>query len=338
MADTQNINAVTDLQSIDGNDSILVSDSNTSLGKINYNKLAKAIIESYTGSSLAGQSVSIQQAFSTLNSNMDNGVYHIIPRQKNITSYWNDGTLWNRISGTGYPHAYYDIMPGDFIDMGRTVSAPNINSGSSGATGSRYVTVISCGGLYGNGDSNPITYNHLVMAPGQGLGGTQHFGTHQMNATDATTGGYAGSVMNTAVLGDVVSTGSVASGATINQQLYYIFGSHLKTIRELMSNAVADGKASGWAWTNVQSALMSEAEVYGTNAWSAHRGNDTGTAYHQFELFALNRQAINNRSAWYWLRDIASAAWFSGCGSGGHASYNSASNTGSYVRPRFVLA
>ena len=289
-------------------------------------------------SSLAGSSQTLANAISSLNSNMDNAVYHIIPRCKDITSYFTDGTLWNRISGTGYAHAYYDIMPGDYIDLGRTVSAPNVNSGSSGATGSRYATVISCGGLYGNGDSSAVTYPHLVMAPGQGLGGTQHFGTHQMNATNTTTGGYIGSVMHTAVLGDVVSAGSIASGATINQQLYYIFGSHLKTVRELMSNAVADGKSSGWAWASVQAVLMTEAEVYGTNAWSAHRGNDTGTGHHQFELFALNRQAINNRSAWYWLRDVASASWFCRSNNDGAANCNYASYAGGCVRPRFVLA
>ena len=92
MADTQNINAVTDLQSIDGNDSILVSDSNTSLGKINYNKLAKAIIESYTGSSLAGQSnVSIQQAFSTLNSKL---VYTSLYSNDDLDSITTEGRYY----------------------------------------------------------------------------------------------------------------------------------------------------------------------------------------------------------------------------------------------------
>ena len=270
-----------------------------------------------------------------------------IPRCKDITSYFTDGTLWNRISGSGYPHAYYDIMPGDYINMGRTVTCPNINEGSYGGTGSQYVTVASIGGLYGNGDSSTITYPHLVMVPGQGLGGTQHFGRHQMNASNTTEGGYAGSVMHTAVLGDVVSTGSVASGATINQQLYYIFGSHLKTTREILSNAInasghnrlggATGCASGWAWTNCQAVLMSEAEVYGTTTWSSS-GYDTGTAYRQFELFQLSRQAINNRSAYYWLKDVASSSLFAYSNTLGLADYYGASATDFNVRPRFVLA
>lgn len=270
-----------------------------------------------------------------------------IPRCKDITSYFTDGTLWNRISGSGYPHAYYDIMPGDYINMGRAVTCPNINEGSYGGTGSQYVTVASLGGLYGNGDSNAITHPHLVMVPGQGLGGTQHFGRHQMNASSTAVGGYAGSVMHTEVLGDVVSSGSVASDATINQQLYYIFGTHLKTTRELLSNAIntsgynrfgsATGCASGWAWTDCQAVLMSEAEVYGTTVWSSS-GSDTGTGHHQFELFQMSRQAINNRSSYYWLKDVASSSAFAASNAAGNADYNGASGTNHYVRPRFILA
>lgn len=270
-----------------------------------------------------------------------------IPRCKDITSYFTDGTLWNRISGSGYPHAYYDIMPGDYINMGRAVTCPNINEGSYGETGSQYVTVASLGGLYGNGDSNAITHPHLVMVPGQGLGGTQHFGRHQMNASSTAVGGYAGSVMHTEVLGDVVSSGSVASDATINQQLYYIFGTHLKTTRELLSNAIntsgynrfgnATGCASGWAWTDCQAVLMSEAEVYGTTVWSSS-GSDTGTGHHQFELFQMSRQAINNRSSYYWLKDVASSSGFALSNTFGSAYYFGASGTDGYVRPRFILA
>lgn len=270
-----------------------------------------------------------------------------IPRCKDITSYFTDGTLWNRISGSGYPHAYYDIMPGDYINMGRAVTCPNINEGSYGGTGSQYVTVASLGGLYGNGDSNAITHPHLVMVPGQGLGGTQHFGRHQMNASSTAVGGYAGSVMHTEVLGDVVSSGSVASDATINQQLYYIFGTHLKTTRELLSNAIntsgynrfgsATGCASGWAWTDCQAVLMSEAEVYGTTVWSSS-GSDTGTGHHQFELFQMSRQAINNRSSYYWLKDVASSSNFAISYYTGTADYYGASYTNVCVRPRFILA
>lgn len=305
--------------------------------------LGDYIIRNVQVNTIAGSNQTLKNALDTLNSNK----LGQIPRCKDITSYFTDGTLWNRISGTGYPHAYYDIQPGDYIDMGRTITCPNIQQDTYGTVGSRYVTVVSLGGLQGNGDSSAVTYNHLVMVPGQGLGGSQHFGRHRMNPTNTTEGGYVGSQMFTDILGAVVSAGSVATGATINQQLYYVFGSHLKTTRELLSNAVgtslynrfgsATGASSGGAWTSVQACLMSEVEVYGSVVWSSS-AYDTGSACKQFELFAQSKAAINNRSAYYWLKDVASSSTFAAVYNYGYAYYRGASGADHFVRPRFIIA
>ena len=147
--------------------------------------------------------------------------FYNIPRvtPKDITPYWTDGTLWNRIAGSSGFKPYEDIHVGDYIDMGRTVTCPDSYDST---VGSQYVTVASCGGFYGNGDSG-ITYPHLIMVPGKGFGGTQHFGRHAMHASTPHPG-YVSSDMNQSVLGPVVTEGSIATEATINQQLYYIFG------------------------------------------------------------------------------------------------------------------
>ena len=152
--------------------------------------------------------------------------------------------------------------------------------------------------------------------------------------------------MNTLVLGEVTSTGSTAADATINQQLYAEFGSHLKTTRELVSSAInatgynrlgsATGCASNWEWISAQAILMSEAEVYGTTVWSSS-GYDTGNATVQLPLFAFSKQALNNRSVWLWLKNIASASHFCGVGYYGYASFSGASDADLYVRPRFIL-
>ena len=270
----------------------------------------------------------------------------IRPRIKDITSYYNDGTIWNRISGTGYPASYWDIMPGDYIKMSRAISAYNQDQ-TYQTTGSQYVTIASCGGLYGNGSASIVNYNHLVMVPGQGEGGAQHFGRSRMNPTGTTVGGYVGSEMFTTTLGAVTSTGSTASTATINEQLYAEFGSHLKTTSEQLSTGINasgynrlgtnSGCSNSWAWTNVQAVLMSEIEVYGSIVWSSS-GYDTGTAKRQFELFAMSNKAINNRSAYYWLKDVASASYFWYCNDYGYANYYGASRSANFVRPRFVIA
>ena len=82
---------------------------------------------------------------------------------------------------------------------------------------------------------------------------------------------------------------------------------------------------------------MSESELYGSIVWSSS-GYDTGTAKMQLPLFANNRQAMNNRSSWYWLKDVASASRFCRCYNYGLASCYSAGSANSCVRPRFVIA
>ena len=270
--------------------------------------------------------------------------FYNIPRvtPKDITPYWTDGTLWNRIAGSSGFKPYEDIHVGDYIDMGRTVTCPDSYNST---VGSQYVTVASCGGFYGNGDSG-ITYPHLIMVPGKGFGGTQHFGKHAMHAS-APHPGYVSSDMNQSVLGPVVTEGSIATGATINQQLYYIFGSHLKTNKSLLATAMrsslynrfgsAGGASSGWGWQSVQTRLMSEIEVYGSIVWSSS-GYDTGDANHQFELFRFSKSAVNNRSAYYWLKDAASSSNFCFCGSPGYSDYYAATNGDICVRPCFVLS
>lgn len=270
--------------------------------------------------------------------------FYNIPRvtPKDITPYWTDGTLWNRIAGSSGFKPYEDIHVGDYIDMGRTVTCPDSYNST---VGSQYVTVASCGGFYGNGDSG-ITYPHLIMVPGKGFGGTQHFGRHAMHASTPHPG-YVSSDMNQSVLGPVVTEGSIATGATINQQLYYIFGSHLKTIKSLLATAMssslynrlgsAGGASSGWGWQSVQTRLMSEIEVYGSIVWSSS-GYDTGDANHQFELFRFSKSAVNNRSAYYWLKDAASSSDFCDCSYSGHSGSSAATNGSYYVRPCFVLS
>ena len=274
---------------------------------------------------------------------------HNIPRlmPKDITSYITDGTFWKRLAGTDGYALFEDIYVGDYFKMSRAISAYE-RTGQYQTTGSQYVTIAGLDTMMGNGDQGSgITYHHAVMVAGQGFGGTQHFGRSRMNATNTTAGGYKASEMNTLVLGDVVSAGSTAADATINQQLYAEFGAHLKTTRELVSNAInatgynrfgsATGCASNQEWISAQSVLMSEIEAYGSIIWSSS-GYDTGNANRQLPLFAFSKQAQNNQSAAWWLKDIAGAAYFCGNVGKGFADYFSAANAYYSVRPRFIIA
>lgn len=273
--------------------------------------------------------------------------YHNIPRNvpKDITSYVEDESLWDRLNGTNGYELYEDIYVGDYWQMSRAISAYE-QTQTYQTTGSEYVTIAGIDWYMQSGDT-ALTAHHLVMVPGQGFGGTQHFGTSRMNSSNSTSGGYVGSEMFTTTIGDVATSGSTETTATINEQLYAEFGSHLQTTSEQLSNAIdssrynrfgtASGATSGFAWTSCQAVLMSEIEVYGSIVFSSS-GLDSGTACRQLPLFAHSKLAQNNRSTYYWLKDVVSAERFCCCNNGGNAYYHYANSVTISVRPRFILA
>ena len=324
------------------------------MGTVNLGQVA-ALIQSVSAEALAeGAAPTVRNAGTKANAQLIFGIpvatalSHNIPRlvPKDITAYITDGTFWKRLAGTNGFALFEDIYVGDYFRMSRAISAYE-RTGQYQITGSQYVTIAGLDTMMNNGDQGSgVNYHHAVMVAGQGFGGTQHFGRSRMNATNTTEGGYKASEMNTLVLGDVVSSGSTAADATINQQLYAEFGAHLKTTRELVSNAInatgynrfgsATGCASNWEWISAQAILMSEVEVYGSITWSSS-GYDTGNANRQLPLFAFSKQAQNNCSAYYWLKDIASAVYFCNATNVGYSNYGNASYAYAYVRPRFIL-
>ena len=283
---------------------------------------------------------------------LDHNIMRLTP--KDITSYYQDGSIYRRLTGnyksgsSGDKYSLFeDLFVGDYFQMSRAISAPNQDS-QYATTGTSWVTIAGIDTLMSTGDqSSGVTYHHLVLVPGKGIDASEknHFGRKRMNATDVTTGGYVGSEMNTATIGEVVSAGSTAEGATINQQLYAEFGSHLKTTRELLSNAVdatlvnnlgsATGASNVWAWISCQAVLMSEVEVYGATVFGSS-GYDVGNACVQLPLFR-NKRAMNNRQSYWWLKAVASAALFCLVYNNGTANCNYAGHTHAYVRPRFVI-
>jgi len=328
--------------------------TDTLYSALNHTHLSSSITDSdsvpTTGSTKLVQSGGVYTEILKKQPILDTAGYHnSIVRGKDITSYFTDGTLWSRINGTNGFKLFEDLYLGDYINMGVGVTAQETDQGTSyGNIGSQYVTIAGFDTHFGNGGSSVVDFHHICMVPGQYRSGAFHFGRHRMNATNTTEGGYAGSVMHTTVLGAVTSAGKTyAQGGTINEQLYRIFGSHLKTTNELLANSINatgynrlgtnSGCSNSWAWTNCQAVLMSEVEVYGSIVWSSS-GYDTGNAKTQLPLFRLEENCINNRSSYYWLKDVASAPYFANCDDNGYAYYSNASNDRSYVRPRFLLS
>ena len=123
--------------------------------------------------------------------------------------------------------------------------------------------------------------------------------------------------------------------AQATQKIVNDFGSsHVISYRDILPNATADGKSSGWAWYDCKVELMSEVMVYGTKVW-ANSGYEVGCINSQLPLFALAPEYIHRRFN-YWLRGVESATGFALVNYSGHASYSNASRSHG-VRPLFFV-
>lgn len=172
---------------------------------------------------------------------------------------------------------------------------------------------------YNCGDTN-FTKHHVVIVPDTSLYKAQ------MNTSNVTTGGYTGSAMYKSNLAQAKTTIKAAFGSA-----------HVLTKRELLTNAVNGNTPSGWAWFDSDVELMNEVQAYGSVAWGAHDGNGYNVASGdgQFPLFMFDRTKLHNRED-YWLRDVASATYFSYVYNGGVASSDGASRSFG-VRPAFCI-
>ena len=166
------------------------------------------------------------------------------------------------------------------------------------------------------------TDHHVVLVP------DTNFTAQKMNDTNITDGGYVGSKMYTTYLNDAKSAIETAFGSA-----------HILTHRELLTNTVASGIATSWAWYDSTVDLMNETMVYGAEVGSQLKAGEinynVGIDKSQLPLFALEPSRITNRATW-WLRSVVSATSFALVYCYGDASGSSASNAVG-VRPAFAI-
>lgn len=165
--------------------------------------------------------------------------------------------------------------------------------------------------------------HHVTVVPDTSLY------SHVMNDTNITTGAYVGSKMYTEGLTQAKTTINAAFGE-----------GHILNHRQYLQNAVTDGYASGGSWYDSTVELMTEQNVYGGRIFSnVQNGTALPNSYtvdkSQYPLFAFRPDLISNRIT-YWLRDVATAAYFAFVGSRGSAYYNGASSAIG-VRPAFSI-
>lgn len=183
-----------------------------------------------------------------------------------------------------------------------------------------------------SGDTNCTTH-HVVIVPDTCLYNAQMHNTSsggwESGAANTTAGGYVGSDMYKSNLEQAKTTiKSAFSGHVLKHRIY-------------LTNAVANGRASGGAWCDSEVDLMCEQMVYGSGIFSpVSDGSNVPANYRveksQLPLFQHEPSRICNRATW-WLRDVITASYFAVVGDLGSALYGDASN--SYgVRPAFCIS
>lgn len=183
-----------------------------------------------------------------------------------------------------------------------------------------------------SGDTNCTTH-HVVIVPDTCLYNAQMHNTSsggwESGAANTTAGGYVGSDMYKSNLEQAKTTiKSAFSGHVLKHRIY-------------LTNAVANGRASGGAWCDSEVDLMCEQMVYGSGIFSpVSDGSNVPANYRveksQLPLFQHEPSRICNRATW-WLRDVITASNFAHVGSGGGASYTGTSNSIG-VRPAFCIS
>lgn len=183
-----------------------------------------------------------------------------------------------------------------------------------------------------SGDTNCTTH-HVVIVPDTCLYNAQMHNTSsggwESGAANTTAGGYVGSDMYKSNLEQAKTTiKSAFSGHVLKHRIY-------------LTNAIANGRASGGAWCDSEVDLMCEQMVYGSGIFSpVSDGSNIPANYRveksQLPLFQHEPSRICNRNNW-WLRDVITASTFAGVRDTGHADCGDASGSRG-VRPAFCIS
>ena len=250
--------------------------------------------------------------------------HNAIPRGKNIQEYFDNGSLYTKISNGTFEDLYIgDYWKATYYIAGRGTYYPtSITFRIAG-----FDTFFNCG------NTNRLTKHHAVIVPDQSLG------SFYMNQTDTTKGGYLNSYMNKTVIGDVATS---AGKSNVNQNLYNIFGTHLLTTDEIVSSSVDEtianvnllGAPNGHQWTSCQAILMSEVEIFGSNVLSpSFRDVGITFALPLFNLMPNMRATVGQ----IWLRNVVSKEFFSIYSNSGDLGFVQPTNGSIALRPRFII-
>ena len=227
------------------------------------------------------------------------------------TPYYADNTIGNKNAGF-----HNSVYRGKYL--GNSLSAAQIAAIQAGTFDDMFVgdywtingvnwRIAGFDTHYRTGDTS-LTNHHVAVVPDSNLYSAK------WNDSNTTSGGYVGSGIRT----NIKAASGDAQGA--EAKVIAAFGStHVLAYRALYPTTYdANGKATGWAWTDAKVELMNETMVYGHQVWGQNSYED-GADKQQLPLFALNPTMVNIRADW-WLCSVSSASlacYVSGYGGAG---------------------
>ena len=232
-------------------------------------------------------------------------------RGKDITSYHNDGSLYEMISSGRFD----DIYVGDYI------IANNIT----------WLVADIDNYLY-TGD-NSLNKHHLTIIPAKPLQNST------MTETNSSEGGYLNTKLKKSVLPNVLS-----------MYISPVFGNHVLNYKTLLTDSVdttisssagvgMNGAANHWEWVQSQLDLMSEVNVFGYSNISSS-WYDTGIDSSQYAIFELKpefKYEYKGERFKYWLKNVSTTSSFVVVHPYGNLYPNLGFSGENGVRPRFLI-
>ncbi len=262
-------------------------------------------------------------------------------RGKDITSYYEDESLYDMISSGRFD----DIYVGDYFTTTKEDSKGEEHT---------VTWLIADLNNYLHSGYNDLTTNHATIIPAIPFYNAQM--NNKVDEKDTTgvvdtnlklkplgsenekdnIGAYVGSNMKQKVLPDI-----------LKNYIEPVFDNHIIEYTNLLADGTegsrsnqwgqTTGASSSWDWYDSQVDLMSEVNVYGSTVWSSS-GYDIGIDNRQYAIFQLKPEFINsygNKRFNYWLKAVANFANFASVNSDGYAPAGHTNSIG--VRPRFLI-
>ncbi len=240
-------------------------------------------------------------------------------RGKDLTAYFNNGDFTKAVAAGTFD----DIFPGDYINMPIAVD---------GVTYQVKWEVADLDYYLHTGDQE-CTAHHALMFPSKTIQTNV-----QMNSTDTTAGGYVGSAMWKTVIPKYSAAIQAAFGSDHVLK-------HREILTDSLNTTVASAGGFGWTgcaywgsapWYDALANIPNEVMIYGCAPASSGPW-DVGNASRQLAIYRF--KYFSEGQLWFWLRAVASSAYFAFAGNYGAADAIGASNAGVYggVRPYFLL-